>query len=180
SSSALNPRKTIRRCLDETLALRGVPRQEREAEVIQLLKIVGLGSEVATRLPHELSGGQRQRIGLARALAMKPEILIADEPVSSLDVSLQAQMINLLSGLVQELGLTLLFISHDLALARAICTRIIVMKEGRLVDQRPCQKVLDNPTSPYTRRLISAVPKGLECRREPGMGRRQGKAAARS
>lgn len=180
SSSALNPRKTIRRCLDETLALRGVPRQEREAEVIQLLKIVGLGSEVAIRLPHELSGGQRQRIGLARALAMKPEILIADEPVSSLDVSLQAQMINLLSGLVQELGLTLLFISHDLALARAICTRIIVMKEGRLVEQGPCQKVLDNPTSPYTRRLISAVPKGLEGRREPGMGRRQGKAAARS
>lgn len=168
SSSALNPRKTIGRCLTETLALRGVPRQQREEDALALLTLVGLGPEMAPRLPHELSGGQRQRVGLARALAMQPDILIADEPVSSLDVSLQAQVINLLSRLTKELGLTLLFISHDLALVRTLCTRIIVMRKGQIVEQGPCLDVLDQPGHAYTRLLISAVPKGIAGRRSPG------------
>jgi ABC-type glutathione transport system ATPase component len=167
SSSALNPRKTIGRCLDETLALRGVPRNEREGETQALLALVGLGPEMAPRLPHEASGGQRQRVGLARALAMRPDILIADEPVSSLDVSLQAQVINLLSRLARELGLTLLFISHDLALVRTLCTRIIVMRKGQIVEQGPCLDVLDRPSHPYTQLLIAAVPKGIAGRRTP-------------
>ena len=165
SSSALNPRKTIGRCLTETLALRGVPRSEREQESQALLALVGLGPEMAPRLPHEASGGQRQRIGLARALAMQPDILIADEPVSSLDVSLQAQVINLLSLLTKELGLTLLFISHDLALVRTLCTRIIVMRKGAVVEQGPCIEVLHRPSHPYTQLLIAAVPKGIAGRR---------------
>jgi ABC-type glutathione transport system ATPase component len=167
SGSALNPRKTVSRCLTETLALRGVPQPEREAEALALLELVGLGAELAPRLPHELSGGQRQRVGLARALAMKPDILIADEPVSSLDVSLQAQVINLLSRLTRELGLTLLFISHDLALVRTLCSRIIVMRKGEIVEQGACLDVLDAPTHPYTQLLIAAVPKGIAGRRKP-------------
>ncbi|HKU94629.1 MAG TPA: ABC transporter ATP-binding protein [Vineibacter sp.] len=167
SSSALNPRKTIARCLAETLALRGVPRATREDDAIALLALVGLGAEMAPRLPHELSGGQRQRVGLARALAMKPDILIADEPVSSLDVSLQAQVINLLSRLTRELGLTLLFISHDLAVVRTLCTRIIVMRQGRIVEEGPCLDVLARPAHPYTQLLISSVPKGIAGRRAP-------------
>jgi ABC-type glutathione transport system ATPase component len=167
SSSALNPRKTVSRCLIETLALRGVPREQREAEALAMLELVGLGAELAPRLPHELSGGQRQRVGLARALAMKPEILIADEPVSSLDVSLQAQVINLLNRLTRELGLTLLFISHDLALVRTLCSRIIVMRKGEIVEQGACLDVLDRPTHPYTQLLIAAVPKGIAGRRKP-------------
>jgi ABC-type oligopeptide transport system ATPase subunit len=165
SSSALNPRKSVSRCLTETLALRGVPKSEREAEALAMLALVGLGAELAPRLPHELSGGQRQRVGLARALAMKPDILIADEPVSSLDVSLQAQVINLLSRLTRELGLTLLFISHDLALVRTLCSRIIVMRKGEIVEQGPCLDVLDHPAHPYTQLLIAAVPKGIKGRR---------------
>lgn len=165
SSSALNPRKSVSRCLTETLALRGLPKSEREAEALAMLALVGLGAELAPRLPHELSGGQRQRVGLARALAMKPDILIADEPVSSLDVSLQAQVINLLSRLTRELGLTLLFISHDLALVRTLCSRIIVMRKGEIVEQGPCLDVLDHPAHPYTQLLIAAVPKGIKGRR---------------
>ncbi|WP_332693003.1 ABC transporter ATP-binding protein [Bosea sp. (in: a-proteobacteria)] len=180
SSSALNPRKTIGRCLTETLALRGVERGAREAEAIALLELVGLGPEMAPRLPHELSGGQRQRVGLARALAMKPDILIADEPVSSLDVSLQAQVINLLSRLTRELGLTLLFISHDLALVRTLCTRIIVMRKGQIVEQGPCLDVLEHPSHPYTRLLISAVPKGIAGRRTPASPDMPAREPARS
>lgn len=175
SSSALNPRKSVSRCLTETLALRGVPGPERETEALAMLELVGLGAELAPRLPHELSGGQRQRVGLARALAMKPDILIADEPVSSLDVSLQAQVINLLSRLTRELGLTLLFISHDLALVRTLCSRIIVMRKGEIVEQGACLDVLDRPSHPYTQLLIAAVPKGIAGRRKtisaPSRGR---------
>jgi ABC-type glutathione transport system ATPase component len=167
SSSALNPRKSVERCLGETLALRGVPRAQRDSEIADLLTLVGLGPEIGPRLPHELSGGQRQRIGLARALAMKPEVLIADEPVSALDVSLQAQVINLLSRLTRELGLTLLFISHDLALVRTLCSRIVVMRKGAIVEQGPCLDVLGRPQHPYTQALIAAVPKCLAGRRTP-------------
>ncbi|MBT9288598.1 ATP-binding cassette domain-containing protein [Prosthecodimorpha staleyi] len=167
SSSALNPRKSVGRCLDETLALAGVDRAARTGEAAALLGRVGLGAEMLPRLPHELSGGQRQRVGLARALAMKPDVLIADEPVSALDVSLQAQVINLLGRLTGELGLTLLFISHDLALVRALCRRVIVMRKGRIVEEGPCLQVLEAPRHDYTRLLLSAVPKGIEGRRRP-------------
>ena len=167
SSSALNPRKSVARCLGETLALLGVPRAQRDSEIADLLTLVGLGPEIGPRLPHELSGGQRQRIGLARALAMKPEVLIADEPVSALDVSLQAQVINLLSRLTRDLGLTLVFISHDLALVRTLCSRIVVMRKGAIVEQGPCLEILDRPQHPYTQALIAAVPKGLAGRRTP-------------
>jgi ABC-type glutathione transport system ATPase component len=166
SGGALNPRKTVARCLNETLALRGVARHDCDCESTALLALVGLGPEVATRLPHELSGGQRQRVGLARAIAMKPDILIADEPVSSLDVSLQAQIINLLGRLTRELGLTLLFISHDLALVRTLCSRVAVMRKGRIVEEGPCLSVLDHPQHAYTQLLISAVPKGFAGRRK--------------
>ena len=166
SSSALNPRKTVELCLTETLALRGVARDARRAEAHGLLALVGLGVELAPRLPHELSGGQRQRVGLARALAMQPDILFADEPVSALDVSLQAQVVNLLARLTRELGLTLVFISHDLALVRTLCSRLIVMRNGAIVEQGACRDVLDNPQHAYTRLLISAVPKGLAGRKD--------------
>ncbi|MBX3540002.1 MAG: ABC transporter ATP-binding protein [Chelatococcus sp.] len=165
SSSALNPRKTVELCLTETLALRGVAREGRRQEAHELLALVGLGAELAPRLPHELSGGQRQRVGLARALAMRPDVLFADEPVSALDVSLQAQVVNLLARLTRELGLTLVFISHDLALVRTLCSRLIVMRNGAIVEQGACRDVLDNPQHDYTRLLIAAVPKGLAGRR---------------
>jgi ABC-type glutathione transport system ATPase component len=161
SNGALNPRKTIGRCLTETLALRGVSSAARRDEAAALLILVGLGADLLDRLPHELSGGQRQRIGLARALAMKPRVLIADEPVSSLDVSLQAQIVNLLWRLTQELGLTLVFISHDLALVRSLCRRVVVMCNGRIVEQGLCADIFANPAEAYTRRLLDAVPRGL-------------------
>jgi ABC-type glutathione transport system ATPase component len=161
SSGALNPRKTVGRCLGETLGLRGVPAAARTEEVLALLALVGLGAEAMSRLPHELSGGQRQRVGLARALAMKPEVLIADEPVSSLDVSLQAQIINLLARLTRELNLTLVFISHDLALVRSLCRRVVVMYGGRIVEDGLCADVFAHPAQDYTRRLLAAVPRGL-------------------
>jgi ABC-type glutathione transport system ATPase component len=175
TGSALNPRKTVGRCLQETLALRGVARLNRPAEAIGVLRLVGLDEHHLSRLPHELSGGQRQRVGLARALAMKPDILVADEPVSSLDVSLQAQVVNLLRDLTRDLGLTLLFISHDLALVRTLCTRVVVMKDGSIVEEGPCLDVLDTPRHAYTRLLISAVPKGFAKRGlavEPAPGAR--------
>jgi ABC-type glutathione transport system ATPase component len=166
SSGALNPRKTVGRCLGETLTLRGGTAAHATAESRALLALVGLGAEVMTRLPHELSGGQRQRVGLARALAMKPEVLIADEPVSSLDVSLQAQIINLLARLIRELDLTLIFISHDLALVRSLCRRVVVMYRGRIVEDGLCADVFAHPAQDYTRRLLAAVPRGLSQQRQ--------------
>jgi ABC-type glutathione transport system ATPase component len=160
TGSALNPRKTVARCLTETLKLRGVPKADRHREAVETLRLVGLEESIMARLPHELSGGQRQRVGIARALAMKPEILIADEPVSALDVSLQAQVVNLLIRLTAELGLTLVFISHDLALVRSLCSRVVVMRAGKIVEEGPALKVLDHPEHPYTQLLRAAVPKG--------------------
>jgi oligopeptide/dipeptide ABC transporter ATP-binding protein len=161
SHSSLNPRKTVGQALADPLRLRGVPRRDRPACAAALLAQVGLTSSFLTRYPHELSGGQRQRIGVARALAMSPEFLIADEPVSSLDVSLQAQILNLLARLREELRLTLLLVSHDLAVVNHVCTRVAVMYAGRLVEVGRTAEVLRSPAHPYTQALIAATPAGL-------------------
>ena len=133
----------------------------RTGEAERLLRIVGLDASIAARYPHELSGGQRQRVGIARSLCMTPELLVADEPVSALDVSLQGQIINLLLRLQAELGLAMVFISHDLAVVGRICTRVAVMYAGRIVETGRPEELLSTPAHPYTRSLIEAVPKGL-------------------
>ncbi|SEP84183.1 peptide/nickel transport system ATP-binding protein [Faunimonas pinastri] len=161
SGSSLNPRKRIRRTLHEALRAAGVPRGRCNEEIAQLLRRTGLPEGILDRHPHALSGGQRQRVNIARALAMQPELLVADEPVSALDVSLQGQIINLLIGLAAESGLTLIFISHDLAVVRRICNRVIVMQSGVIVESGTPSEVMENPQHPYTRKLLDAVPKGL-------------------
>jgi oligopeptide/dipeptide ABC transporter ATP-binding protein len=160
-NSSLNPRKTVARCLGEALKLLGMPPGRRLDRSRELLELVGLGDFALPRYPHQLSGGQRQRVAMARALAMEPELLVADEPVSSLDVSLQAQIINLLMKLREQLGLTILFISHDLALVNHISTRVAVMYAGRIVEMGPPSIVLGAPAHPYSRLLLSAVPRGI-------------------
>jgi oligopeptide/dipeptide ABC transporter ATP-binding protein len=161
SGSALNPRKRIGTSLKQALAARGVARQERDAEAARLLSLCGLEAFALARYPHELSGGQRQRIGIARALAMQPELLVADEPISALDVSLQGQIINLLTAVSTELGLTLIFISHDLAVVQRICARVAVMYAGRIVELGPPTLLKTSPAHPYTKTLLDAVPRGL-------------------
>ena len=133
-------------------------RAEREEKVSQALRDVGLLPEFASRFPHEFSGGQRQRIGIARALVMEPEFIIADEPISALDVSIRAQVLNLMSRLQKERGLTYLFISHDLSVMRFICDRIAVLHKGVMVEMSDCEKLFRHPLHPYTRALLSAVP----------------------
>jgi oligopeptide/dipeptide ABC transporter ATP-binding protein len=162
--SSLNPRKRIRTILNEAVVARGLRGTEVIDRVSQLLGQVGLDGQLLSRFPHELSGGQRQRIGIARALAMEPSLLVADEPVSSLDVSLQGQIINLLQDLNKTLGLTIVLISHDLAVVGRICDRIIVMYAGRVVESGVPQAVLTSPRHPYTQALLDAVPRGLERR----------------
>ena len=163
--SSLNPRKRIRRTLTEALAARGLARAAVAAALPGLLAQVGIDPILLQRLPHELSGGQRQRVGIARALAMEPALLVADEPVSSLDVSLQGQIVNLLRDLNRRLGLTIILISHDLAVVSRICDRIGVMRAGRIVEEGTPAEVLFAQSHPYTRTLIAAVPRGLEGRR---------------
>jgi ABC-type glutathione transport system ATPase component len=162
STASLNPRKTVSRVLGESLALAGVPRGEREDAGAALLEQVGLDRSFASRYPHQLSGGQRQRVAIARALAMQPELLVADEPVSSLDVSLQAQILRLLIALRERLGLTMIFISHDLALVHHLCSEVAVMQAGSIVEQGKPAYVLRRPQHAYTRKLLAAVPKGPE------------------
>ena len=166
SHSSLNPRKRIATTMAEPLRIRGLGAAEAAREAERLLELVGLDGVSLRRFPHELSGGQRQRIGIARALAMNPEFLVADEPVSSLDVSLQAQITNLLLRLKAELDLTILFISHDLALVNFLADRVAVMELGKLVETGHPDIVLRDPVHPYTRRLLDAVPRGFERRRE--------------
>ena len=162
--SSLNPRKRIRTILREAIIARGLDKADIQSRIAQLLDQVGLDAPLLHRFPHELSGGQRQRVGIARALAMEPSLLVADEPVSSLDVSLQGQIINLLRDLNETLGLTIILISHDLAVVARVCDRIAVMYAGRVVESGVPSEVLTAPRHPYTQALLDAVPRGLERR----------------
>ena len=157
--ASLNPRHSVGRIVGEPLRTHGLAtRREAAARVRDLLQTVGLPADAANRYPHEFSGGQRQRIGLARALAVNPDFIVADEPVSALDVSIQAQMINLFEQLQEEFELTYLFIAHDLAVVRHISDRIAVMYLGTVVEVSPAAELYDNPLHPYTISLLSAVP----------------------
>jgi oligopeptide/dipeptide ABC transporter ATP-binding protein len=156
--SSLNPRMTVGAIVSEPLAIQGANRRQRAARVKELLGLVGLPQSAIHRFPHQFSGGQRQRIGIARALALNPDILIADEPISALDVSIQAQILNLLRRLQRELGLTYLFISHDLAAVRYISERIMVMYLGRIAEAAPSKMLYRRPLHPYTIALLSAAP----------------------
>ncbi|HER26750.1 MAG TPA: ABC transporter ATP-binding protein, partial [Rhodospirillales bacterium] len=157
--SSLNPRMTVFDILNEPLEIHNIGDKDMRGEMAaQLMKMVGLDPLHCCRYPHSFSGGQRQRIGIARALALKPELLICDEPVSALDVSIQAQVLNLLKDLQEKLGLTYLFISHNLAVVDYVADRIAVMCAGRLVEIAPCEVLFANPVHPYTKALISAVP----------------------
>jgi peptide/nickel transport system ATP-binding protein/oligopeptide transport system ATP-binding protein len=156
---SLNPRKTVGAIIAEAYAIHGLgTRTERAAWVAETLDLVALPRDAIGRYPHEFSGGQRQRIGIARALALKPEFVVCDEPVSGLDVSVQSQIINLMQDLQRELGLTYLFISHNLAVVRHISTRIAVMYLGRIVELAEAESLFARPVHPYTRALLSAVP----------------------
>ena len=156
--ASLNPRKRVRQIVGLPLRLHGVPREEVEPRVRELLDRVGLAPEHLNRFPHEFSGGQRQRIGVARALALEPRLIVLDEPVSALDVSVQAQVMNLLDDLQDELGLTYLFVAHDLSVVRHVSDRIAVMYLGKLMEVSPAEQLYTKPIHPYTAGLLAAVP----------------------
>ena len=158
--SSLNPRMTVSDIIGEPLDIHRLykTKKEREEKILELINRVGLNSEHASRYAHEFSGGQRQRIGIARSLAVEPDFIVCDEPVSALDVSIQAQIINMFGELQQDLGLTYLFIAHDLLIVRHISDRIGVMYLGRLIELAKASEVFDNPLHPYTKALLSSVP----------------------
>jgi oligopeptide transport system ATP-binding protein len=157
--ASLNPRKRVGQIVGDPLKLQGVASgSELRRQVQELLERVGLAGEHYNRFPHEFSGGQRQRIGIARALALKPKLVICDEPVSALDVSIQAQIVNLLDDLQDELGLTYLFVAHDIGVVRHISDRIAVMHDGKIVEQGSADQVCEQPQDDYTKKLLAAVP----------------------
>lgn len=157
--ASLDPRMTVGDSIAEGLVIRGIKdRQQLRGKVAQMLQLVGLRPEHAHRYPHEFSGGQRQRIGIARAMILEPELLIADEPVSALDVSVQAQVVNLLGSLRREMGLSILFIAHDLSLVKYFCDRVAVMYHGHILEMAPAGALFAHPIHPYTRSLLSAIP----------------------
>jgi len=158
--SSLNPRQKVGSILSEPMRVHGIEpdAKRREARVKELLSICGLNPNFADRYPHEMSGGQRQRVGIARALAVDPEFIVCDEAVSALDVSIQAQIINLLEDLREKFNLTYLFIAHDLSVVRHLCQRVAVMYLGHVVELAECDEVFDNPLHPYTKALLAAVP----------------------
>lgn len=157
--SSLNPRMTVEDIIGEGIDIHGLYKgEERRQRIHQLLEMVGLNKEHALRFPHEFSGGQRQRIGIARALAIEPEFIVCDEPISALDVSIQAQVVNLLIKLQKELGLTYLFIAHDLSMVKHISDRVGVMYLGTMVEMTTSEELYTNPAHPYTKALLSAIP----------------------
>ena len=168
--ASLNPRKRVGSIIGTPLQIHGVPKGERRQRVQELLERVGLSPEHYNRFPHEFSGGQRQRIGVARALALSPKLIVADEPVSALDVSIQSQMLNLLDDLQKELQLTYLFIAHDLGVVRHVSNRIAVMYLGKLVELSPAEELYQRPIMPYTEALLSAVPVPDPDLARPGTG----------
>jgi oligopeptide transport system ATP-binding protein len=157
--ASLNPRMTVGDIVSEPLLVHDIgDRASRRRSAEQLLEVVGFNPDFINRYPHEFSGGQRQRIGIARALALNPTLIVCDEPVSALDVSIQAQILNLLKDLQSEFGLAYLFIAHDLAVVRTMSDRIAVMNRGKIVEEGPAEEVYTNPQDPYTQALLAAVP----------------------
>lgn len=158
---SLNPRMTVLSIIGEALEIHfpKMSRSDRKDRVVDLLRQVGLKEQMLYRYPHEFSGGQRQRIGIARALAVEPKFIVCDEPVSALDVSVQAQIVNLLQDLQEQLGLTYLFIAHDLAVVEHISDHVLVMHHGKIVESAPADEIYRNPQHEYTRKLLAAVPK---------------------
>jgi peptide/nickel transport system ATP-binding protein len=156
--SSLNPRQKVGDIISLGPMIQGVARDVAWEEARELLRRVGLRAEAADRYPHEFSGGQRQRIGIARALAVKPKLIVADEPVSALDVSVQKQVLELLDELREEMGLSLLFITHDLRVAATVCENILIMSKGEVVEQGTTAAVFENPSHPYTKSLLAAIP----------------------
>jgi oligopeptide transport system ATP-binding protein len=157
--ASLNPRMTVGSIIGEPLEIHNLAKgREKRERIEELLRLVGLNPYFANRYPHEFSGGQRQRIGIARALAVEPKFIVCDEPISALDVSIQAQVVTLLQELQQRLGLTYLFIAHDLSMIRFICTRVAVMYKGKIVEIADTDELYSNPLHPYTKVLLSAVP----------------------
>jgi len=162
--ASLNPRMTVGQILVEPMKIHGIGKDERDRVdmAFQLLKRVGMTEQSFYKYPHEFSGGQRQRIAIARCLTMKPDVLICDESVSALDVSVQAQVLNLLQDLQDEYGLSYIFISHDLAVVKYISDRVMVMSDGAIVEMADSDDIYRNPREEYTRKLLSSIPKGLE------------------